>query len=70
MDEQLLNNMETERIKAEQGPAKGLELPVDNTKVTVEGTATKVVSNKAVPYGVGGTPTEAFPFEYIKGNVK
>ena len=70
MDEQFLNNMETERIKEEHGPAKGLELPIDNTKVTVEGTATKVVSNKSIPYGVGGTPTEAFPFEYIKGNRK
>lgn len=70
MDEQLFNYTETERIKEEQGPAKGLELPLDNTKVIIQDTLTKVTSNTEVPYGVKGTPIEAFPFEYMKGTRK
>lgn len=64
------NQYHTDRFPAVNKPAKGLELPKDNTTITYNGSAVTVTSNKTVPYGMAGASEQSFPFTYTQGESK
>lgn len=70
MNEPTDNQYHTDRFPAVNKPAKGLELPEDNTTVTYNGSAVTVTSNKTVPYGMAGASEQSFPFTYTQGEPK
>lgn len=70
MNENLYNQYNTDRLPVENKPAKGLELPLDNTTVMYNGDTITVTSNVRIPYGVAGTPEQAFTFTYKQSEPK